>query len=234
MIRLFSVFIPTSILGLLLSEILFISFCYTAAIRWQMEDTFSLYMMYDNGILRVVVVTATILAGLYLSDCYERVRIRSRLVFLQQMCLIIGVAFLVQALLSYMNIEIFMPRQSILIGSIACVTIMPFWRTLYTKVALSLLGAEKILFAGAHPLQITIASHLIEHPEFGMKPIGFVLEDDKTDVPVPKEEILGVLTDVREIAARVRPDRVIVGLSQDTPQGVQHVIQLQQSGSTLR
>jgi len=231
MIRLFSIFIPTSILGLLISEILFIAACYTLAILWQLEDTFDIYMLYERGILRVAVVTGTIVAGLYLSDCYERVRIRSRLIFLQQLCLIIGVAFLLQSVFSYGSIEIRMPRQSMLLGSSLCLAVLVLWRSMYTRIVFQLLGAEQILFVGTHPLQLAIAEHLEEHPEFGMKPIGFVGEDSSTETALPQEKILGDLSEAGEIVERVRPDRIVIGPSDaNSPQGVRDILPLKQMG----
>lgn len=231
MIRLFSIFIPTSILGLLISEILLIAACYTLAILWQLEATFDIYMLYERGILRVTVVTATIVGGLYLSDCYERVRIRSRMVFLQQLCLIIGVAFLLQSVLSYGSIEIRMPRQSMLLGSSICLAVLVLWRSLYTRIVFQLLGAEKILLVGTHPLQLAIAEHLEDHREFGMAPIGFVREEGAGETKVPEEKILGEMSQVREIVERLRPDRIVIGPADpNTTEGVQNIIPLKQMG----
>ena len=117
MIRLFRVFIPTSILGLVTTEAALIFLCYLGAMAWQLTDSFEIYMRYENGFIRVGIVTLTVIVGLYLNDCYTRVKLVSNLVFLQQLCLIIGVAFLLQATLSYGNIDLRMPRQSMLVGS---------------------------------------------------------------------------------------------------------------------
>src|SRR5215471_18014000 len=111
MIRLFSVFIPTSILGLVISDTLLIMLCYLAAMLWQFEpEIIQLYLTNDGGLVRIGVVTGTVVGGLYLNDCYTRVRLRSKAVFLQQLCLVIGVAFLLQAQFSYADMDVQMPR----------------------------------------------------------------------------------------------------------------------------
>lgn len=231
MIRLFSVFIPTSILGLVTTETALIFLCYTASIAWQLTDSFGIYMQYEDGFIRVAIVTLTILLGLYLNDCYVRVRLRSRLVFLQQLCLVIGVAFLLQAMLSYGNIDLRMPRQSMLAGSALCLILMPPWRTFYSKVSLQILGAEKILFLGTHPLQFTIASHLEEHPEFGMKPVGFLVEGEGATEGLRADQVLGSVEDAVEIAKQCRPDRIVVGVAAEgAKQGIQQIIDLKQNG----
>lgn len=231
MIRLFSVFIPTSILGLVTTETALIFLCYTASIAWQLTDSFGIYMQYEDGLIRVAIVAVTILLGLYLNDCYVRVRLRSRLVFLQQLCLVIGVAFLLQAMLSYGNIDLRMPRQSMLAGSALCLILMPPWRTFYSKVSLQILGAEKILFLGTHPLQIMMSTHLEEHTEFAMRPIGFLTEGPEFGKELRPEQILGVVEEALEVAKRVKPDRIVVGLAGSfASQGIQQLIHLQQHG----
>ena len=231
MIRLFRVFIPTSILGLVSTETLLIFACFTLAIAWQLTDSFEIYMEYENGVIRVAIVAMTILLGLYLNDCYVRVRLRSRLVFLQQLCLVIGVAFLLQALFSYSNIDLRMPRQSMLAGSALCLVLLPPWRTIYSKVSLQMLGAEKILFMGTHPLQYAMAEHLEEHPEFAMKPVGFLVEDPENAKPVGNAKVLGLVHSAVDISKSIKPDRVVAGLSSGfASQGIQEIIQLQQNG----
>ncbi len=231
MIRLFRVFIPTSILGLVTTETALIFLWYTVAMAWQLTDTFEIYMRYENGVIRVGIVTVTILLGLYLNDCYTRVRIRSRLVFLQQLCLVIGVALLLQALLSYAAIDLRMPRQSMLGGSALCLLLMPPWRTIYSKVSLQILGAEKILFLGTHPLQKTMADHLAEHPEFAMKPLGFLVEEEGQGEQPRREEVLGTIGETLEVCKRLKPDRIVVGMAGEfAAQGIQKIIDLQQHG----
>jgi len=230
MIRLFRVFIPTSILGLLITEILLISTFYVAAIAWQMGEL-QLYMLYENGTIRVSIVTASMLLGLYLNDCYVRVRMTSRLVFLQQLCLVIGVAFLLQALLSYGKLDMQMPRQSMLLGSTLCLVLLPLWRIAYGTVTLRMLGAERVLFAGTHPLQMLVADHLKANPEFAMTPVGFVVEDEAARAAVKSYKVLGTLNDLADILRQPVSDRVVFGLSADAPgQAAQRIIEVRQSG----
>lgn len=229
MIRLFRVFIPTSILGLVTTEGLLVVACYVSAIAWQLTDTFGIYMQYENGAVRVAIVCATVLLGLYMNDCYVKVRIRSQLVFVQQLCLVIGVSFLLQSLLSYGDIQLRMPRQSMLVGSVLCLVIAPIWRTIYSKLSLQILGAEKVLFLGTHPLQRTIYEHLTEHPEFAMQPMGFLAESAEAGKDCP--QMVGLVENAMEAAERIKPDRIIAGIdAPNAAQGIPLIISLQQHG----
>lgn len=229
MIRLFRVFIPTSILGLVISEGLLLVLCYVAAMAWQLTDTFDIYMQYENGVLRVAIVCATVLLGLYMNDCYVKVRIASQLVFVQQLCLVIGVAFLLQSLLSYGDIQLRMPRQSMLMGSMLCLVLAPIWRTIYSKLSLRILGAEKVLFLGTHALHRTIYEHLVEHPEFAMQPVGFLAESAEAGKDFPR--VVGLLENALDVAKEVKPDRIIAGIdAHNAAQGIPLIISLQQQG----
>ncbi|HUQ90170.1 MAG TPA: sugar transferase [Bryobacteraceae bacterium] len=233
MIRLFRVFIPTSIVGLLISEIILVMGCFLLAMAWQFQP-FSFYLLYENGLAQASIALATIILGLYLNDCYERVRIRSWMVFVQQLCLILGIAFLVQALLSYAKMDIRMPRTSMLAGSVLCLFLLPGWRSVYSRIALEVFGAEKLIFAGTHPLQFELAQYLTDHPEFAMKPVGFAVEDEEARLQVKDYPVAGTIAELPALAAQLRFDRVILGLKEDeSPQAIQAVIQLQQSGRNV-
>lgn len=233
MIRLFRVFIPTSIVGLLISEIILVMGCFLLAMAWQFQP-FSFYLLYENGLLQASLALATIIIGLYLNDCYERVRIRSWLIFVQQLCLILGIAFLVQALLSYAKMDIRMPRTSMLAGSVLCLFLLPAWRSIYSRIALKVLGAEKLLFAGTHPLQFELAQYLTEHPEFAMRPVAFSVEDEEARLQVKDYPVAGTIAELPDLAAQLRFDRVILGLKEDeSPHAIQAVIRLQQSGHNV-
>lgn len=212
MIRLFSVFIPTSILGLLISEILIVGAIYLGSIYWQFDSAY-FYVAYEGGALQATLCALTIIAGLYLSDCYERVRLRSRLVFAQQLCIVVGVAFLIQALFAYGRLNVRMPRQAMLFGSSALIFLLPLWRTCYSRIALQMLGAERLLFVGTHPLNQKLIEHLNEHPEFAMKPIGVVAES--AGLELAGAPTLGTIGDFASKLPSLKCDRIVAGIREE-------------------
>ncbi|MBI3209182.1 MAG: sugar transferase [Candidatus Solibacter usitatus] len=224
MTHLFRVFIPTSIVGLVISEVLVVFVLFTAAIAvqgtisWQADHTYLIFFLtQEGGLASVTIVTGVLIFGLYLNDCYTRLRMRSRTVFLQQLCLVIGVAFLLQALFSYARMDIRMPRQSMLLGSIFCMFLLPAWRTAYGKVSLMVLGAERLLFVGTHPLQMKLAQFLIDHPEFAMQTAGFI----------PEAELGSLESYLRSH----RVDRMIVGLKEEDPRALLEIARLPATGA---
>ena len=122
MIQLFRVFIPASIIGLIFSEFLLIFFSYLCGallITPLINPDFSILVFFtaDGGLFQLAAVTACIIAGLYLQDLYSKFRVKSLTVLIQQVCLVIGFAFLIQALLSYLRRpEWTLPRWGMIFG----------------------------------------------------------------------------------------------------------------------
>ena len=125
MIRLFRVFIPTSVLGLFISETLIAAACYVFAYWILGAEEFEVYFLLEDGVARTAIVVATLIFGIYWSDLYEDVQVSSALQLYQQFCLITGVAFIGQALVGYLNGQLIMPRWQMLIGSALFIGVAP-------------------------------------------------------------------------------------------------------------
>src|SRR6266699_3261933 len=103
MIRIFKIFVPTSILALLISEVVLLLSCYLAAVVLFAGVDPEAFLLYDNGIERILIVVIVELLGIYLLDLYSDVKVYSRIQIVQHICLVIGIAFISQALLSYLS-----------------------------------------------------------------------------------------------------------------------------------
>src|SRR5437588_114676 len=108
MIQLFRVFIPASVIGLLLSEFLITFLCYVGAsvlLYEVINPDFSPIVFFQNegGLIRIGVVVACLVAGLYFQNLYANFRVKSLTLLVQQLCMSIGAAFLVQALFTYLK-----------------------------------------------------------------------------------------------------------------------------------
>lgn len=228
MIRLFSVFIPTSILGLLVSDILLVSGIYAAACYFTVESGLYLFLFDEHGWQRLAVLIASLIAGLHFNDFYTSVRVRSRVLLFQQVCLTIGVAFLVQAAIAYLNVNWRMPRKGMLAGSTLCLILLPLWRIFYGKVVLRIIGAEKLLLVGSSTALANIAKVLQERPELGMQPVGSVANLDTPLAPgVPH---LGAFHNLPDIVRRTNPSRLIAGLDRSEEQDVHDLLDARQHG----
>jgi exopolysaccharide biosynthesis polyprenyl glycosylphosphotransferase len=231
MIRLFSTFIPTSILGLLGSEILLVSGIYSAVCYFTVESGIYLFLFDENGWQRLAVLVASVMTGLHFNDFYTNIRIRSRVLLYQQVCLTIGVAFLVQAAIAYLNVNWRMPRKAMLLGSALCLILLPLWRIFYSWVILRIIGAEKLLLVGSSPALEKVAQVLKERPELGMQPVGSV--SDRQSPLAPGVVRLGGFADLWEIVRETNPSRLIVGLTSEEEQDLRNLLDVRQRGIVI-
>lgn len=232
MIRLFRVFIPTSVIGLLLTEMLLAVACYLAACFVTNPFSADIYLLYEGGAERIIVVVASILMGVYFNDLYSEFRIKSRTQLVQQFCLVVGMAFLMQALLSYVAVEYVMPRWPMMLGSAFVLVLLPGWRMLYSELIIQLFGRQKILFLGTSELAQTIAKRIAERPEYGFEGIGYLAaEPVGLDTSYYLGSYQGAYAEVREVWNRITPNLVVVGLAERRGQmPVYDLLQLRMEG----
>lgn len=215
MIRLFRVFIPASVVALLLSEILIIVGCYAAALFIVGLDfagfDASFYLFGEGNYWKLLVVTACIVLGLYFQDLYTELRITSRILLVQQICLAVGCALLFIALLGYASADLILGRWLMVLGSLFVIALVPTWRWFFWKYIIGALRSERVLLLGNSSILGEVIARIFEKPEFGYSILGYLCEDEPCDFPVP---CLGPLAEVRRICSEYKPTRVVVGMAE--------------------
>lgn len=219
MLQLFRVYIPASIIGLVLSEALLISLCYvfsTFLVYGLINPEFSPLVFFENegGILRVGAVVVCIMAGMYFQNLYGNVRIKSLTTMAQQLCLSIGVAFLLQAFLTYIKRpEWAIPKWAMIFGSSMTLLLAPAWRLFFSTVVVRAIGAQKVLFLGTSPVILQIARHFLDHPEVGMRTLGYIDNAEPTG-ELPGGKLLGGIGELPTLSKRLAPDLIVVGMTE--------------------
>jgi len=168
MTRIFRVFVPATAVVLLVSEILLITSAFIIAVYLNLGVDPWVNLLDDGGLAHLVPVLVTILVGMYFNDLYSQVYVKSRIVLLQQLCLVMGGAFLVQGLLSYIVPDLRVSAHVMAWGSGIAVVAIYFFRVLFSTFAIKMLGRDSLLMVGGSPLLEDIASYLEEHPELGL------------------------------------------------------------------
>ncbi|MCX7603167.1 MAG: sugar transferase [Bryobacteraceae bacterium] len=231
MIRLFHVAIPASLLTLMAVEILLAAACYLAVIPLFSEDDWLIYLLYDGGGMQILAAVGALALGIYFNDLYSQIRVYSRLRLVQQFCLVFGVAFLAQGMLSYIDPELALARWQMIAGSAAGLALLPAWRMLFDVFVLRVLHRQRLLFIGHNRLVRTVAKTLAERPHFAMEGIGYL-------APAPLErEVrglgpwLGAAAEILEVYERRKPERIVVGLDERRGQmPVEQLLQLRLQG----
>jgi sugar transferase (PEP-CTERM system associated) len=212
MARLFRVFIPLSTVILLISEAFLITGVYIAAVFFGYEGDPYEYLILGSGSINIGLAVITILLGLYLHDLYTVLYIKSHIVFVQQLCFILGAAFLIQGAISYVDRGLRMPLHVIAPGSAFAIVALYSWRLLFGRYAIERLGADRLLLVGSSPVITEVAAHLSAHPEKGVKVIGAIADEPGELFEVPGTKFLGRLDALREVVAASRPTRIVIGM----------------------
>jgi len=208
MIRLFRVFVPVGALALLFSEVLLVASCFLVVTFLILNVDPAVFLFADNGLLRIGVVAASILFGLFFEDLYTHIQVKSRVMLLQQLCLVMGIAFLIQGFISYVRDGLRLPIRVMVPGSALVIVALFAWRIVYGVFVLRAVGAQRILFVGSSPVLQEMAGYIEAHPEVGMSSVGYV---DDSPGGNGGAEARGPLSALPQIAANVKPDRIVVG-----------------------
>src|SRR5260370_19136289 len=152
MIRLFKVFIPVGTLTLLVSEVLLVTSAFIFATYVVLEVDPTVFLLYDGGLFRISLVLLSIVGGLHFHDLYSQIHVKSRVVLAQQLCLVMGVAFLTQGLIAYADSNLRVPIRVMVVGGSLAVVAIFFWRILFSAFALQVVGRARTLLGGDGPL----------------------------------------------------------------------------------
>lgn len=232
MIRLFQVVVPASLLALMVVEAALAFGCYWLGFLWTSDDDWVVHYLYEGGGAQTLAAVGSLMLGIYLNDLYSQVRVYSRLRLAQQFCLVFGVGFLMQGMISYVSPGMALARSQMLAGSALGLVVLPAWRMLFDAWVLRILHRQRILFLGHNRLIRTVASTVRERPHFAMESVGYL-------APAPLEQgcpglgpWLGPLSDLKGIFEQHKPDRIVVGLDDRRGQvPVQELMRLRLSGT---
>jgi exopolysaccharide biosynthesis polyprenyl glycosylphosphotransferase len=213
MIKLLRALVPSNVWTLLITETIVIFSCFVIACFLVLPIDPVVYLLYDGGLGLILITTLTILLTLYLHDLYANIRVRSKMLLVQQVLQAVGVAFLFQSLLYYANTDLTLPRWVMTLGGGLSLIAITSWRLLYSGVVLRAFGEERIVFIGSGGPVREIVTYVREHPDLGLCIAGYIDEqpDPALDPSVPW---LGRLGDLRKLVEQTHPDRLVVGLTE--------------------
>src|ERR1022692_1168133 len=221
MIRLFRAFVPASILALLISEILLVTGAFVLASYIILpvapaETPLPGDYLYDGGWASVLWMVLTILLGLYLHDLYSDIYVKSRIILIQQLCLVMGMAFLMQGLISYLdhteNHILRMPIRVMVLGSSMAMLAIFVWRNLFSSYVVHVVGRDHLLLVGDSPVLVDIARYIASHPEKGMVITGYVGDFPDKGAQLSGGKVFGPVASLREIVEATGPSHIVVGM----------------------
>jgi sugar transferase (PEP-CTERM system associated) len=210
-IRLFKVFIPASVVALLLSEIVLVAGCYLIASFFTLNSSPANYLIEQNNYWKVLFLTACIILGLYFQDLYSEFRIQSRLILIQQVCMSVGCALLAMAFLGYLNADLLLPRWMVVFGSLGAIIVLPIWRMIYWNYVVIALNSERVLLLGNADILSETTEYILENPQLGYTILGYLSELEPVKFPVP---CVGSVRDLKTVYEELKPTRIVVGMAE--------------------
>jgi sugar transferase (PEP-CTERM system associated) len=169
------------------------------------------YLFAEGNYWKILVVTTCIILTLYFQDLYQDLRITSRILLVQQICLAVGSALLFMALLGYLQPDFVLGRWLMVIGSVLVVVILPVYRIFFWRYIIGTLRSERVLLLGNSSILGEVIDCLHSKPEFGYSIVGYLCEGEPSDFPIP---CLGQMSDIREVCAKYKPTRIVVGMAE--------------------
>src|SRR5438067_4323665 len=151
MVRLFRVFIPASVIILLISETLLVIGAFVLAAWLNPEADPVGYFREGSGIVNIALVLVTILVGMYLHDLYSDIYVKSHIALIQQLCFVLGAAFLLQAMVSYVDRSLRMPLHVMVPGSLFALVGIYGWRVVFSNYVARVVGGDRLLLVGSSP-----------------------------------------------------------------------------------
>jgi lipopolysaccharide/colanic/teichoic acid biosynthesis glycosyltransferase len=226
-------FVPVGALALLFSEILLIAACFLVVTFLILGVDPSVFLVSDNGLLRIALAAASIVFGLYFEDLYVNIYVKSRVLLVQQLLLVMGIALVAQGVLGYVNGGLPLPLRLMVPACGVLVVALFAWRIAYSAFVLRVVGPQRILFVGMCPVLAEMAGYIGAHPELGLEVIGYV--DDSEAAAAPEcGKMRGPLGALPRIAAELTPDRLVVGFAEPRDQmPIADLLQLRYAGTAI-
>lgn len=205
--------------------------CYTAATYLYFPiDLASIHIEYEGGATRIFGVALTYLIASYLFDFSKEVHVHSRLVLAIQLCQLIGIIFLVQAVLGFISPDLVPLQPLVLLGNVLTLIVIVIWRLFFRPVLWNAFGAQKILFVGYNRAVEALASAFHEQPSLGMEVVGYVTDPGRQ---ATERSIPGSFSGFTPALDAVAPDRIIVASEIHDKAILKTLFDLKASGMTV-
>jgi sugar transferase (PEP-CTERM system associated) len=166
-------------------------------------------------LVKVSAVTLVCLLSLYYNDLYDFRVVRRRTDLLLHMMQALGATCLVLALTYFVIPDASIGRGVALVATPLILFLLLSWRLSANATNLLARGAERVLVIGTGDAGISLVRHILGHPEYNMKVVGFLDErGEHIGKSLVNPRIIGATADIEEIVTREKIDRVVLSLKE--------------------
>ena len=207
--------IPTRTLLLMCVDVMATVCALLAAAAVRLPKTFHPSVGVSLFWARISVVTVVCWLLLYYNDLYDFRVVHRRADLLAQTMQALGTACLALAVIYFIAPGASLGRGIALTAAPLIFVLLLSWRLSANATNLLARGAERVLVLGTGESGVSLVRHVLGHPEYNMKVVGF-LDEKGQDIgkSLVNPRIIGATEDVEEIVGREKIDRVVLSLKE--------------------
>jgi sugar transferase (PEP-CTERM system associated) len=216
-IRLLNAYFPRRTLLLGVSEACLIALAFIAAAIARLGATdASLMLSYEQGFLKVALVSIAFVTCMYYFDLYDSSILSNRREVLTRLVQVLGTSCLVLAVFYYLYPALELGRGIFLIGTAFVSVLLFLWRRLFLVVNSALVLADRVVILGDGSLAEPLCREIELRPELALRVVGHVhepaesVEDLRSLQNDPNQEV--ATTGLLGFVERLRVNRVIVAM----------------------
>ncbi len=213
MIRFLHAYFPARTLFLGISEACLVAIAFVAATvaRLGANDA-SLMLTYEQGFLKIFVVSAAFIICMYYFDLYDSSILTNHREVITRVIQVLGTVCIILALLYYVYPPLELGRGIFLIGFIFVALLLFFWRRLFLKFNKMPRFAERALILGESPLADSLVAELKARSELGVRVVGHLKSLENGDGNRPSTSSGEPFDELLHFVAEYKPERIIVAM----------------------
>jgi sugar transferase (PEP-CTERM system associated) len=165
--------------------------------------------------IKITLITIACVLSLYFNDLYDfQVVSRRDNLFVHTMQAL-GAACFFLALLFYISPASSLGRGTALFAAPLILALLLSWRLSANATNLLSRGNERVLIMGTGESGILLVRHILAHPEYNLKVVGFLDEHGQNiGLSLVNPKIIGDFANVEQVVAQERIDRIILSLKE--------------------
>jgi len=177
MIRILNTHFPvrTILLGFSDACLVTLAFLLATIARLGMTDA-GVMLTYEQGILKIAVISAVFMTSMYFFDLYESSILNNPREVLTRIIQALGTVCIILAVLYYIYPPVELGRGIFVIGIVLMALLLFFWRRLFLTLNVLPRFAERTLILGHGSLSELLRHEFSSRPELGVQVVGPVLK----------------------------------------------------------
>jgi sugar transferase (PEP-CTERM system associated) len=209
--------IPMTTKVLVVGDACLIALGLCLAILIRLHDFHSVlhYLRLPDMPFRFGIVLVTCGISLYYNDLYASRVVNRRSELFVYLFQAVGTAWVILAILYYLIPDHSLGRGIAVLSAPTVLLFLLCWRLTLLEADFLLPRQQRVLVVGTGPVGISLVREILHRPELHLKVVGFLDENgENIGKSLVNPGIIGATTDLEEITAREKIDRIVLSLKE--------------------